>query len=148
MNVSKRKSCAVKIITILATCLLAGFNIVIVIPNFIRLRYETASNACINNLRQIESAKEQWKIENSKRDGDGVIEADIKPYLANENLSKCPANGTNIIGRIGEDPKCSVGNSAWPNSHVLSGYEDNWWTNFKGAYSILFGLHRVQTPSM
>jgi hypothetical protein len=146
MNEPKGKYRSAKIITTIVACLLAGFIIVIVIPNFIRLQYETASNACINNLRQIESAKEQWKIESSKRDGDVVTEADIKPYFANGNLPKCPANGNYIIGRVGEDPKCSVGNSAWPNTHVLSGYEDNWWVNFKGAYSILFGLHRVQIP--
>jgi hypothetical protein len=142
MNESKGKSCSVKIITILATFLLVGFIIVIVIPNFIRARYETASNACINNLLQIDAAKNQWALENGKTNG-VVTENDLKPYFnldANGNLPKCPAGGTYIIGRIGEDPKCSVGISAWPNNHVLPTYEDNWWTNFKGAYRKVFGL--------
>ena len=146
MNESKESKSFTKIITIVTVCLSIGFVVVIVIPNFIRAQYETATNACINNLRQIESAKEQWKIENAKKDVDVATEADIKPYFMNKNLPKCPAGGTYIIGRVGEDPRCSIGTSAWPNSHVLPGHEDNWWTNFKGSYSIVFGLRHVQSP--
>ncbi len=112
--------------------------------------HETAANACINNLRQIESAKEQWALENGKTNGTIVTENDIKPYIkldSNGNLPKCPAGGTYIIGRVGENPKCSVGTSAWPNSHVLPGGDkENWWTDFKAAYGILFGLRHFQKP--
>jgi len=131
-----------KVLIVLTFVFLIGLTVVFVIPNFIRARYETSANACINNFRQIESAKEQWKLENNKKDGDVVTEADIKPYFINGNLPKCPAGGTYIIGRVGDDPKCSIGTSAWPNSHVLPEDKDkeNWWTDFKAAYSILFGL--------
>jgi hypothetical protein len=139
MDEAKRKSSPITIIKTLVACLLAGFIIVIVIPNFIRARYESATNACVNNLRQIESAKEQWKIENFKKDGNIATEADIKPYFMNEILPKCPAGGTYIIDRVGEDPRYSIGTSAWPNSHVLN-ETNNWWTNFKGAYHRVFGL--------
>jgi hypothetical protein len=124
-----------------------GYILVIVIPNFVRMRYESSANACINNLRQIQSAKEQWKLENNNKDGDVVTETDLKLYFVNGNFPKCPAGGTYIIGRVGEDPKCSIGTSAWPNSHVLpEDDKENWWTNFKAAYSILFGLRHVQKP--
>jgi hypothetical protein len=118
---------------------LVGFIIVIVTPDFIRARYETASNVCINNLRQIESAKEQWKIENFKKDGEVATEADIKPYFMNGNLPKCPAGGTYTIGPVEEDSKCSIGTSAWPNGHVLN-ETNNWWTNFKGTYRKIFDI--------
>ena len=68
-------------------------------------------NACINNLRQIDAAKEQWALENGKKAGDVVTEADIKPYIkldANGNLPKCPAGGTYTIGNVGEKPTCSI----------------------------------------
>ena len=129
-----------KILIIPIVFLLFGFVIVIVIPNFVRATHETAANACINNLRQIESAKEQWALENGKTNGTIVTENDIKPYIkldSNGNLPKCPAGGTYIIGRVGENPKCSIGTSAWPNSHVLpEGDKENWWTDFKAAYGI------------
>ena len=38
----------------------------LVIPNYIRARSGPASAACLNNLRQIEGAKETWALENHK----------------------------------------------------------------------------------
>ena len=68
-------------------------------------------NACINNLRQIDAAKQQWALEKGKKVGDPVTEADIKPYIkldANGNLPKCPAGGKYTIGKVGETPTCSI----------------------------------------
>lgn len=68
-------------------------------------------NACINNLRQIDAAKNQWALENGKKAGDTVTEADIKPYIkldANGNLPKCPSGGKYTIGKVGENPTCSI----------------------------------------
>jgi hypothetical protein len=144
----KRKislSIKARILTASTTCLLIGFVVMIVVPAFVAGTRFRQANPCINNLRQIESAKDQWKLENNKKDGDAVTEADLKPYFKDEIFPKCPAGGTYIIGRVGEDPKCSIGTSAWPNSHVLpEDDKENWWTNFKAAYSILFGLNYVQ----
>ncbi len=73
-------------------------------------------NACINNLRQIDAAKNQFALENKKTNGDAVTEADIKPYIkldANGNLPKCPAGGKYVIGKVGENPTCSI------DGHVL-----------------------------
>jgi hypothetical protein len=147
MGTPKKKSIFSKIITKTVICLFVGFIVVIVIPNFIRATYQTAANDCISNLRQIDAAKNQWALENGKTNGI-VTENDIKPYIkldANGNFPKCPAGGTYIIGNVGEAPKCSIGTSAWPNSHVLpEDDKNNWWTNFKAAYSKVFGLNRVQ----
>lgn len=147
MNEPKKKSFVSKIIATVVVCVFAGFIIVIVVPNFVRVTYQTAANGCINNLRQIDAAKNEWALENGKTNGI-VTENDIKPYLkldSSGNLPKCPAGGTYIIGRVGEDPKCSIGTSAWPNEHVLNETND-WWTDFKAAYSIIFGLRHVQPP--
>jgi general secretion pathway protein G len=146
MSEPKKKSLGAKIITTVIASLFAGFVIVIVIPNFIRARYETSANACINNLRQIDAAKNEWALENEKTNGAIVTENDIKPYIkldSNGNLPKCPAGGTYTIGRVGEDPKCSIGTSAWPNDHVLN-ETNNWWTDFKMAYGKLFGLNHSE----
>lgn len=83
----------------------------IAIPNFVKARDTAMQNACINNLRQIDGAKNQWALENDKTNGAPVTEADIKPYLkldANVEFLKCPAGGTYTIGRVGENPTCSV----------------------------------------
>jgi outer membrane lipoprotein-sorting protein len=68
-------------------------------------------NACINNLRQLDAAKNQWALEQRKKNGDMVTEADITPYIkldASGNLPKCPAGGKYTIGRVGTTPTCSI----------------------------------------
>lgn len=148
-------SSTTKVLMALPICLLIGFDVVIVIPNFIRASLETAANGLINNLRQLDAAKQESALEQGKKAGDVVTEADITPYIkldSNGILPKCPAGGTYFIGRVDEYPKCSTGTSAWPNSHILPGNETNsWWTDFKAAYSIMFGVHhtllRNRTPA-
>jgi len=74
-------------------------------------------NACINNLRQIDAAKNQWALENRKTNGDAVTEADIKPYIkldASGNLPKCPAGGKYTLGKVGENPTCSIAGHVLP----------------------------------
>ncbi|HEY1718269.1 MAG TPA: hypothetical protein VGH42_08250 [Verrucomicrobiae bacterium] len=74
-------------------------------------------NACINNLRQIDGAKNEWALEKGKKAGDAVTEADIKPYIkldADGNLPKCPSGGTYTIGKVGENPACSIPGHALP----------------------------------
>ena len=86
-------------------------NTTAVTPTQVRWR-----NACINNLRQIDAAKNQFALEKGKKNGDPVTEDDIKPYIkldANGNLPKCPAGGKYVIGKVGENPTCSI------DGHVL-----------------------------
>jgi hypothetical protein len=89
----------------------------IAIPNFVKARDTSMQNACINNLRQIDAAKNEWALENNKTNGTPVTEADIKPYIkldASGNLPKCPAGGTYTIGPIGQVPTCSVSGHKLP----------------------------------
>jgi hypothetical protein len=151
--ISKRKSSMPnksRALIALTMCPLCGFMIVIIIPNFIRAEYESAQNACVNNLRQLQAAKNEWALETGATNGILVTIEDLTPYVQLDSkgqLPKCPAGGTYIFGRVGEDVRCSIGNSDWPNSHVLSGAEDyDWWTNFKYAYATLFGLYHPQKP--
>ncbi|MGA3266020.1 MAG: hypothetical protein ABSE16_04270 [Verrucomicrobiota bacterium] len=67
--------------------------------------------ACINNLRQIDAAKNEWALEKGKPNGTPVAEDDIKPYIkldADGNLPRCPAGGKYTIGNVGEKPTCSI----------------------------------------
>lgn len=72
-----------------------------------------ARNQCINNLRQIDTAKNQWALENNKS-ADAVPTAqDLLPYFPNNIFPVCPSGGTYTIGTVGEAPVCSIP------SHVL-----------------------------
>jgi hypothetical protein len=151
--ISKRKSCISwrgKALIVLTTFALSVLIIAVIIPNFIRAEYESAQNACVNNLRQLQAAKEEWAIENGKTNGTLVTANDLTPYVQLDSkgqMPKCPAGGTYIFGRVGEDVKCSIGTSDWPKSHALSETNDfTWQENFKYAYATLFGFHHVPKP--
>lgn len=63
-------------------------------------------SSCINNLRQIDGAKEQWALENHKKLKDIVTTNDIAPYIKG-GMPKCPQGGIYIIGRVGTTPHCT-----------------------------------------
>jgi len=64
------------------------------------------TDACINNLRQIEAAKQQWALENHKASTDIPAAADITPYLPKQVA--CPAGGTYNINAVNVPATCSV----------------------------------------
>ena len=87
------KSKNLLIIAALALVISAGS---IVIPNFIRARNTPASNACINTLRNMDGAMQQWTLEQTKRPGDAVTIQDITPYMAHKFY--CPQGGKYTVG--------------------------------------------------
>src|SRR5262245_21188809 len=50
------------------------------IPNFLKTR-TSQSSAIINNLRQLDGAKQQWALENHKSAEDVPTFDDLKPYV-------------------------------------------------------------------
>lgn len=70
-----------------------------------------AMNACISNLRIIDSAKAQWALENHKQKGDTPTMDDLRPYIGrgpNRELPTCPDGGAYTVGAVGEKPTCST----------------------------------------
>ena len=84
-----------------------GLLAAIAIPNFVRARNTAQKNACINNLRQIDGAKQQWALENKKADADTPGSTDVAPYIKNNLFPTCPSSGTYTIGAVNTDPTCS-----------------------------------------
>ena len=67
-------------------------------------------NACINNLRLFDAAKQQWALEFRKQTTDTPTMDDLKPYLGrgpNGEMPVCPDGGVYTIGTVGERPTCS-----------------------------------------
>lgn len=71
-------------------------------------------NTCINNLRQIDAAKQQWALENNKTDADTPTAQDLLPYLRGGVFPVCPGGGTYTINAVGVPPTCSVTGHALP----------------------------------
>jgi septal ring factor EnvC (AmiA/AmiB activator) len=68
-------------------------------------------NACINNLRLFDAAKQQWALEQRKTANDTPTMNDLQPYLGhgpNAEMPSCPDGGVYTIGTVGEKPVCSI----------------------------------------
>ena len=94
----------------------------IVVPNFVREPVTSPANACINNLRQIDAAANQFALEHQLTNGDKInFPNDLTPYIKlnkDGKIPPCPSGGFYHLGRVGKAPTCSLGSSAIP-AHVL-----------------------------
>lgn len=92
----------------------------IAIPNLTNTLTNTRANSCIDNLRQIKLAKEQWALENNKVSTDVPVAADLNLYVNGTTTSLfCPLDpnrnnpgtrfGTSYtINNVGTDPACKI----------------------------------------
>src|SRR5712692_4475722 len=58
------------LVEIMIVVLIIGILLAIAVPNFIKARESSRAKACVANMKQIESAKEQWAMDNKKVAGD------------------------------------------------------------------------------
>jgi prepilin-type N-terminal cleavage/methylation domain-containing protein len=111
MKTNKQGFTLVEIMIVVA---IIGLLAAIAIPSFMKARTTSQQKACINNLRQIESGKEQWALANKKAEGDDIVTTEIDVYM--KDSPDCPAGGTYVYGKIGTDADCSI---TTPVSHTL-----------------------------
>ena len=79
-------------------------------PIFKRARTEAWMNSCISNIRQIDGAKDQWRIEHHKTTNDIPTWPDVMQYLGrgtSGEIPKCHSGGTYTLNRLDQAPKCS-----------------------------------------
>jgi hypothetical protein len=75
---------------------------------------EAERNACINNLRQIDAAKQQWALDKNKNAAAVPTITDLASYFKDGVLPTCPSGGTYTLNAVGELPTCSI------SGHTLS----------------------------
>jgi prepilin-type N-terminal cleavage/methylation domain-containing protein len=110
------------LVEIMIVVAIIGLLAAIAIPNFIKARTTAQKNACINNLRQIDGAIQQWALENKQGPASAVHFTDISGYLKNSVI--CPAGGTTFansytITDVQTKPACSSTGGGVANGHVL-----------------------------
>ncbi len=66
----------------------------------------TATTTCVNNLRVLDGAKQQWALENNKTATAVPQMSDLAPYLKFPALV-CPGGGTYTLNPVSTVPTCS-----------------------------------------
>lgn len=107
MKVKTSQNGAFTLVEIMIVVAIIGLLLAIAIPNFMRARGTTQKNSCINNLRQVDSAKHEWALENRKTDTSTPTTDDLKVYIRKNLFPTCPANGSYEVNAVNTDPSCS-----------------------------------------
>src|SRR6201987_6387194 len=89
-NRTSRKS-GFTLVEIMIVVAIIGLLAAIAIPNFVRARTTSQMNACINNLRQIDGAAQQWALETKQATNAVPAFTDISGYLKSSVV--CPSGG-------------------------------------------------------
>ncbi len=113
------------LVEIMIVVLIIGILLAIAIPNFVAARESGRAKACVGNLKQIDSAKQQCAIDNkiagndttSKFYVDGTTAAATGVYQLVDttgasgylrSIPNCPSGGTYTTGNVIATPSCST----------------------------------------
>ena len=96
MKINTSRNAGFTLVEIMIVVAIIGLLAAIAIPNFVKARNTSQKNACINNLRQIDSATQQWALETGQSDTSAALthETSIYAYIKGSVVPKCPASGT------------------------------------------------------
>jgi prepilin-type N-terminal cleavage/methylation domain-containing protein len=110
---------AFTLVEIMIVVLIIGILMAIAVPNFVKARESSRRQTCIANLKQFDTAKEQWAMDNKKSGSDTVALTDLSgsatAYI--KTTPSCPSGGTYAVTTVSASPTCSK--SASPDLHVL-----------------------------
>jgi prepilin-type N-terminal cleavage/methylation domain-containing protein len=111
------------LVEIMIVVAIIGLLAAIAIPNFVKARATSQANACINNLRQIDAAANQFALEKGKTTGATInYPNDLTPYIRLNtagSIPPCPVGGDYYQDNtVGATPTCSLGSTVTP-AHKL-----------------------------
>jgi prepilin-type N-terminal cleavage/methylation domain-containing protein len=96
------------LVEIMIVVAIIGLIAAIAVPNFVKARELSQKSACIENLRQIFTAKTAWYLEQNKGQNDIPGNADlfgVTQYI--RQTPECPSGGTYDWQAVNRPPTCT-----------------------------------------
>jgi prepilin-type N-terminal cleavage/methylation domain-containing protein len=111
------------LVEIMIVVAIIGLLAAIAIPNFVRARTTSQQNLCIENLRSIDGAKQQWALEHGASGTTTPLGTDIQPYMGSGSgeLPYCPTDpaaafaSSYTVNTCQSTPTCNI----VPTTHIL-----------------------------
>jgi len=125
MKSNSSRKAGFTLIEIMIVVAIIGLLAAIAIPNFVHARTTAQQNACINNLRQIDGAKQEWALETKSNASVTPGSAVLQPYMgrgSNGSLPVCPLDANNsfsssyTVGSLQVAPACQISST----NHILN----------------------------
>lgn len=99
-----RKSKGFTLVEIMIVVLIIGILMAIAVPNFIKARSNSRLQTVIANLKQIDSAKEQWAMETGQVAGSACASANLTPTYMKTWPDNTPVTGVYVPAPVGDNP--------------------------------------------
>lgn len=115
-----KKSTGFTLVEIMIVVLIIGILLAIAIPNFVQARESSRAKACVANLKQLDSAKQQYMMDKNQssfasdtQTGSGTTLAfpGSGTYLVTQyirSVPACPAGGLYTTGTDAAVPTCGL----------------------------------------
>ena len=114
MKILRRKR-AFTLVEIMIVVFIIGILLAIAVPNFMQARDNSRKKACINNLREIADAKDQWAMDTKASDTATPASNALAPTYI-KIMPTCPiGSSAYTVGNMQTAPTCA--NAA--SGHVL-----------------------------
>ena len=105
MKLNTARKTGFTLVEIMIVVAIIGLLAAIAIPSFVNARTKSQTNACINNLRQVSGAKDQYALDKGGTAPTAIGDL-VTTYIT--KTPTCPASGSYTIGALGTDPSCNV----------------------------------------